>query len=387
MSAIESEQKMATINLPAGTVGVTYGDALPVPHLAAPYQWSVSSGALPTGVTLSTATGKVTGTPAAAGTYNFSIKVTDANAQSASADVVMSVKSVPHPSATDTGPAPGAVLSAVGTGPGEVSGGPGWSYADGRVSITGAGTLFRGFRLGGFGIAVLANDVTIENCIVSAGGQAMTGVSIENDANNNGIPITSFTMRNCTISGIDDNMYRASACIKDIYGSASGVVIQGCNLYWAATGIQVYAGDLLDNYVHDLVCNVAYGDHANGIVAGGGTAPMLIRNNTVLNGNGQTSCIALFQDHAPPAIANKTITNNLLAGGGYCIYGGQSGAQYAGLPTSNIVVTDNVISTLYYADGGAFGPVVYYAPGNSGNEWSGNVWYDGPNEGLAIPAP
>ena len=108
MAAIESEQKMATINLPAATVGVTYGDAVPVPRLVAPYRWSVSSGDLPAGVTLSTATGQLTGTPTAAGTYNFSIKVTDANAQSASADVVMSVKSVPHPSAMDTGPAPGA---------------------------------------------------------------------------------------------------------------------------------------------------------------------------------------------------------------------------------------------------------------------------------------
>jgi len=378
---------MATISLPAGTVGVSYGDAIPVPHLAAPYQWSISSGALPAGVTLSTATGKLTGTPAAAGTYNFSIRVTDANAQSASADVVMSVKTVPHPGATDTGLAPEAVLRAVGMGPGEVSSGPGWSYADGRVAITGAGTVFRGFRLDGFGIAVLANNVTIENCIVCAGGQAITGVSIENDANNNGAPITAFTMRNCTVSGIDGNMRRAAACVKDIYGSATGVLIQGCNLYWAATGIQAYAGQLLDNYVHDLVCNVAYGDHANGIVVRGGTAPMLIRNNTVLNGNGQTSCIALFQDHAPPAIANKTISNNLLAGGGYCFYGGQSGAQYAGRPASNIVVTGNVFSTVYYADGGAFGPVIYYAHGNAGNEWSGNVWHDGPNEGIAIPAP
>lgn len=378
---------MATINLPAGTVGVSYGDALPVPHLAAPYLWSVSSGTLPDGVTLSTATGKLTGTPGVAGTYNFGITVTDANAQSASADVVMSVKSVPHPSATQTGPARDAVLRPVGTDPGEVSSGPGWSYADGCVSITGTGTVLRGFRLDGCAVAVLANNVTIENCIIAAGGQAITGVSIENDTNNNGAAITSFTMRHCTVSGIDDNMHRASACVRDIYGSATGVVIQGCNLYWAATGIQVYAGELLDNYVHDLVCNVAYGDHANGIVIGGGTAAMLIRNNTVLNGNGQTSCIALFQDHAPPAIANKTISHNLLAGGGYCIYGGQSGAQYAGLPASNIVVTDNVISTVYYADGGAFGPVIYYAPGNSGNDWSGNVWHDGPNEGIAIPAP
>ena len=112
---------MATISLPAGTVGVIYGDALPVPHLAAPYQWSVSSGALPTGVTLSTVTGKLTGTPTVAGTYNFGILVTDANAQSASADVVMSVKSVPHPSATNTGPTANAVLRGVGMGPREVS--------------------------------------------------------------------------------------------------------------------------------------------------------------------------------------------------------------------------------------------------------------------------
>jgi hypothetical protein len=114
---------------------------------------------------------------------------------------------------------------------------------------------------------------------------------------------------------------------------------------------------------------------------------MLIQHNTVLNPNGQTDCIALFQDNAPPAIANKTITNNLLAGGGYCIYGGQSGTEYAGLPATDIVVTNNKISTMYYANGGAFGPATAFSPGNSGNKWSGNVWYDGPRKGVTIPAP
>ncbi len=378
---------MASVNLPAGTVGVTYSDALPVPQLTAPYQWSVSSGTLPAGVTLSSATGKLTGTPQAAGTFSFTVRVTDANTQSASTPIVMSVRSVPHPSASDTGSAPGAPLRTIGTGPGEVCDGPGWSYADGYVSITGADTLFRGFLLDGFPVAVYANGVTIENCVISAGGQGVCGVSIETDENSNGDPITSFTIKNCTVSGSDDNSNRAAACIKDVHGSATGILIQACNLFWAATGIQVYAGDVLDNYVHDLVCNVAYGDHVNGIAIGGGTSAVLIQNNTVLNRNGQTSCIALLQDNAPPAIANKTITKNLLAGGGYCIYGGQSGAQYAGLPASNIVISDNVISTVYYADGGAFGPVIYFAPGNSGNEWTGNLWYDGPNEGRAIPAP
>jgi len=378
---------MVTTNLPAGTVGVAYSDALPVPHLIAPYQWSVSSGTLPGGVTLSSATGKLTGIPAAPGIFDFTIKVTDARDQAATASIVLQVNSEPYPSASSTGPAAGTVLKTVGTGSGEVSSGPGWSYSDGHVSITGAGAIFSGFKVSGFGVAVLANDVTIENCIISAGGQSVFPVSVEADEGSNGNPITALTVRNCIITGSDNNMNRAAACIKDTRGAATGILVQACNIYWAATAIEVHAGKLLDNYIHDLVCNVAYGDHVNGIKVGGGTNPMLIQNNTILNSNGQTACIALLQDHAPPAIAGKTINNNLLAGGSYCIYGGQSGAQYAGLPATSTAITNNSISTVYYADGGAFGPVTHFAPGNSGNEWSGNVWHDGPREGLAVPAP
>jgi Putative Ig domain len=378
---------MATLTLPAGTVGITYSDALPVPQLTAPYQWSVSSGTLPRGVTLSAATGKLTGTPAEAGTFSFTIAVKDAAEQTAATEIVLPVNSVPYPSASNTGPAAGTPLQMIGTGSGEVSSGPGWSYSDGNVSITGVGTIFSGFKLRGFGVSVFANNVTIENCVISVGGHGVYPVSIETDENNSGNPITSLTIKNCTVSGSDNSMSRAAACIKDIYGAATGILVQACNLYWTTTGIQVHAGKLLDNYIHDLVCNVAYGDHVNGIKISGGTDPVLIQNNTILNSNGQTGCIALSQDNAPPAIANKIISNNLLAGGGYCIYGGQSGAQYAGLPASDIVIADNAISTVYYPQGGAFGPVTCFSPGNSGNEWSGNVWHDGPNEGIAIPAP
>ena len=86
----------------------------------------------------------------------------------------------------------------------------------------------------------------------------------------------------------------------------------------------------------------------------------------------------------------------MLAGGGYCTYGGQGGAAYTGLPATNIVITNNAISTLYYPQGGVYGPIACFASGNSGNKWSGNAWYDemcirdrydGPNKGKAIPAP
>jgi hypothetical protein len=275
----------------------------------------------------------------------------------------------------------------IGTGSGQVSSGPGWSYASGYVSITGAGTAFSGFSLSGFGVAVFANNVTIGNCVISVGGENTFPVSIETDRNNSGNPITSFTMKNCTVSGSDSNMNRALACVKDIYGGATGILIQACNLYWAANGIQVYAGNVLNNYIHDLICNATYLDHTNGINVSGGTTAMLIQGNTVLNSLGQTDCIALFQDTGPPAVANKTINNNLLAGGGYCTYGGQGGAAYTGLPATNIVITNNAISTLYYPQGGVYGPIACFASGNSGNKWSGNAWYDGPNMGIAIPVP
>lgn len=377
---------MTTTQEPTGTVGVAYSNALPTPQLTVPYVWSVSAGALPGGIVLGSATGNLTGTPTATGTFNFTVKVVDTNGQNLTEAIALTVNSSPYPSASNTGPVAGTVLKAIGTGAGQVSSGPGWAYANGYVSITGAGTNFNGFSLTGLPVAVFANNVTIQNCVVSVGGQSTFPVSIQTDRNNNGNPITSFTIKNCTVSGSDNNMNRACACIKDIYGGATGVLVQSCNLYWTATGLQVYAGQLLDNYIHDLVCNATYGDHVNGIIVSGGTTPLLMQHNTILNSIGQTDCISLFQDNAPPAIANKTINNNVLAGGGYCLYGGQSGSEYAGLPATNIVMTNNQVSTMYFPNGGAYGPVAYFTPGNSGNSWSGNVWYDGPNKGVAIPA-
>ena len=378
---------MTTMQEPTGTVGVAYSNALLTPQLTAPYLWSVSAGALPAGIALGSATGKLTGTPTATGTFNFTVKIVDTNGQDATEAIALTVNTPPYPGASNTGPVAGTVLKVIGTGSGQVSSGPGWAYSSGFVRINGAGTTFNGFQLSGFGVGVYASGVTIENCVISVGGQSTFPVAIETDGNNNGNPVTSFTIKNCTVSGSDNNMNRAAACIKDTYGNATGLLIQACNLYWASTGIQVYAGHLIGNYIHDLVENVTYGDHVNGVTVSGGTGAMLIQGNTILNSYGQTDCISLFQDNAPPAIANKTINNNLIAGGGYCIYGGQSGAGYAGLPATNVVMTNNQISTMYYAEGGAYGPVIYFTTGNSGNQWSGNVWYDGPNKGVMIPAP
>lgn len=61
--------------LPAGTVGTAYSQALSSSGGTAPYTYSVISGTLPAGITLST--GTLSGTPTTAGTYTFTIQSAD----------------------------------------------------------------------------------------------------------------------------------------------------------------------------------------------------------------------------------------------------------------------------------------------------------------------
>lgn len=65
--------------LPSGSVGAFYTRMLAVEGGTPPYAWSVNSGALPPGLSLNAATGVISGTPTAAGTFNFIAQVTDAN--------------------------------------------------------------------------------------------------------------------------------------------------------------------------------------------------------------------------------------------------------------------------------------------------------------------
>jgi Putative Ig domain len=63
--------------LPAGTTGQPYTGTVTATGGTAPLMWSVSSGSLPTGLTINSGTGAISGTPTAAGTFNFSIQVMD----------------------------------------------------------------------------------------------------------------------------------------------------------------------------------------------------------------------------------------------------------------------------------------------------------------------
>ncbi|MGO9458466.1 MAG: Calx-beta domain-containing protein, partial [Acidimicrobiales bacterium] len=68
---------ITTKSLSTGTVGVPYQATLKATGGTTPYKWSVS-GMLPKGLTLTAASGKISGTPAAAGSFTFTAKVSGA---------------------------------------------------------------------------------------------------------------------------------------------------------------------------------------------------------------------------------------------------------------------------------------------------------------------
>jgi hypothetical protein len=81
--------------LPSATVGSIYSATLNVSGGTAPYAFSLSSGALPAGLTLGSTTGTVAGTPTATGSFSFAILVSDSKGISKQQALQITVASAP----------------------------------------------------------------------------------------------------------------------------------------------------------------------------------------------------------------------------------------------------------------------------------------------------
>src|SRR5580704_5715851 len=82
---------VTTTSLPNGTVNTSYNSLLTASGGITPYTWSISSGTLPVGLTLSSGTGQISGRPGAAGYSLLTVKVTDAQNHTATAPLSVTV--------------------------------------------------------------------------------------------------------------------------------------------------------------------------------------------------------------------------------------------------------------------------------------------------------
>lgn len=260
-----------------------------------------------------------------------------------------------YPDATNTGVPAGSTLRRV---PQDITSGPGWVWDSRGFIQASSGAVVSNVIVNG---SIIANgsNITIKGNQITAGGDTW-GVGLTHATN---------TVVSDNTIGVIGALPRLMNGVKDVYGDSRGTQILRNNIQNADTGVQVYEGVIADNYIHDM--GYAAGDHINGTTSNGSTIMMTIRHNTILNKYDQTDAISLFQDF--DIEANRLITDNLVAGGGYTIYGGDN--QRFG-KTYNIKITNNRFSRLYYPNGGYWGPIAAFDPKGVGNVLSGNYWDD-----------
>jgi hypothetical protein len=107
---------ITTLSLPGGTKGVAY----PSTQIVAsggitPYTWSITSGALPGGLSLNSSSGVISGTPSATGTNVFVVTVNDAAGSTASAQLSLTINAPGTPLSITTSGSFSATVGAVFT--------------------------------------------------------------------------------------------------------------------------------------------------------------------------------------------------------------------------------------------------------------------------------
>ena len=122
--------------LPAGTIGAAYSQTLTASGGTPPYSWSVTSGTLPAGLTLSAA-GLLSGTPTAATTVTFDIQVSDSGSQKISKSLSITINAAPvSVTITTASPLPSGTAGAAYSQTLTVTGGAApytWSVATGTL--------------------------------------------------------------------------------------------------------------------------------------------------------------------------------------------------------------------------------------------------------------
>ena len=126
---------ITTTSVPGGTEGEAYTATLGATGGTGTYTWSVISGALPDGLSLSA--GAISGTPTAAGTSDFTVQVNDGKKTLSQALSIVIAEAVPVELAITTTSLPGGTVNETYEETLEAVGGTGeytWSIVSGNLS-------------------------------------------------------------------------------------------------------------------------------------------------------------------------------------------------------------------------------------------------------------
>jgi hypothetical protein len=95
---VDAVLTITTTSLPVGSLGVPYSGVVNAGGATGTFTWTLTAGTLPAGLSLSSSTSNsivISGTPTALGTSNFTLEVTDANGNSASQALSLTINPAP----------------------------------------------------------------------------------------------------------------------------------------------------------------------------------------------------------------------------------------------------------------------------------------------------
>src|SRR5437660_3844251 len=203
-----------------GTVGSAYSATLNASGGTSPYSWSVSSGTLPTGLSLSSS-GTLSGTPTVAGAFPFTVAVKDAASGSASANLSINVVTAAAPTVSISSPANGATVSGTTTVSGVAS--DGLTITSVQVSVDG-GSFANASGTTNWSFSLNTNSFSNGSHTLSAKVSDSAGLSATSSVVNFSVNNAS-TSSDCTLfaspSGSSSNSGTSSSSPKSFSSAAS----------------------------------------------------------------------------------------------------------------------------------------------------------------------
>jgi hypothetical protein len=216
----------------------------------------------------------------------------------------------------------------------------------GSITITTAGAVVSGLDINGT-VNINANNVTFQSSRVTSNDFVV--VRIQNGR-------TGVVIQDVEVNGV------GTGNDGDNGIAGEGATIRRVNIYNVENGLTPMSSNspmlLEDSYIHDLKSSGE--PHYDGIQIDGGLANITIRHNTVSNPFGQTSAVMI--DNWFGTIANVTVDNNRLMGGGYTVY---SDGQFTGGSITGVSFTNNRLKKGQYG----YSSINH----NTNLTWSGNV--------------
>ena len=264
---------ITTTSLPTGVVNVAYTGTLTAANGTLPYNWSLASGSLPSGLTLNMASGVITGRPTASGIFSFTAQVRDTGnpIQTATKPLSITITSTSTPTVV-------TIWSST-TAPGLVDGGP-----DSAVEL---GVKFKSDVAG-----------TIAGIRFYKAG-ANTGTHIGNLWTSNGTQLATVTFTGETASGWQQALFATPVAIAS---NTVYVASYHANNGHYSADVNYFQGKGMDSPpLHALANGVSGG---NGVFAYGSSS--VFPNQTWNAANYWVDVV--FQAGSPPTLRSIAVT-------------------------------------------------------------------------------